>query len=90
MLVNQGGITGGWSLYLKDGIPTYHYSFIGLDRFTVTAAGPLAAGEHQVRMEFAYDGGGLGKGGTVTLYVDGDQAGSGRVERTHALRVLAR
>ncbi len=84
VLVNQGGITGGWSLYLKDGTLTYHYSFIGLDRFTVTAAAPLAAGEHQVRMEFAYDGGGLGKGGTVTLYIDGGQAGTGRVKRTHA------
>ena len=84
VLVNQGGITGGWSFYLKDGTPTYHYSFIGLDRVTVTAASALAAGEHQLRMEFAYDGGGLGKGGTVTLYVDGDQVGSGRVERTHA------
>ncbi len=83
VLLNQGGITGGWSFYLKDGTPTYHYSFIGLDHFTITAGAPLGAGEHQVRTEFAYDGGGLGKGGTVTLYVDGDQAGSGRVERTH-------
>ena len=33
-------------------------------------------------MEFAYDGGGLGKGGTVTLYVDGEKTGEGRVERT--------
>ncbi len=83
VLLNQGGITGGSSLY-KNGTPTYHYSFIGLDRFTVTAAAPLTVGKHQVRMAVAYDGGGLGKGGTVTLYVDGDQAGSGHVERTHA------
>ena len=33
-------------------------------------------------MEFAYDGGGLGKGGDVTLYVDGEQVGEGRVEAT--------
>ena len=85
VLINQGGITGGWSFYLKEGVPTYHYSFIGLDHVTITAAAPLAAGEHQVRVEFAYDGGGVGKGGAVTLYVDGDEVGSGRVERTHAL-----
>jgi len=36
-------------------------------------------------MEFAYDGGGLGKGGTVTLYVDGAEVGSGRVEATAAM-----
>jgi arylsulfatase len=33
-------------------------------------------------MEFAYDGGGLAKGGDVTLYVDGDKVGEGRVEHT--------
>jgi hypothetical protein len=44
----------------------------------------LPAGDHQVRLEFAYDGGGLGKGGTATLYLDGKQIGEGRVEHTHA------
>jgi arylsulfatase A-like enzyme len=83
VLVNQGGITGGWSLYFKDGTPTYTYSFCGIEFSTVAAPRPLGAGEHQVRLEFAYDGGGLGKGGTATLYVDGDEAASGRVERTH-------
>ncbi len=35
-----------------------------------------------MRTEFAYDGGGLGKGGTATLFVDGTQVGAGRVEGT--------
>ena len=43
---------------------------------------PVTAGTHQVRVEFAYDGGGLGKGGDVNLYVDGDPVGKGRVEAT--------
>jgi arylsulfatase A-like enzyme len=85
VILNQGGITGGWALYLKDGRLAYHYSFLGLQRSTIAADQPLPAGQHQVRMEFAYDGGGLGKGGTATLFVDGDQVGAGRVERTHAL-----
>ena len=42
----------------------------------------MPPGEHQLRMEFTYDGGGLGKGGDVTLYVDGDKVGEGRVEHT--------
>jgi arylsulfatase len=83
VILNQGGITGGWVLYVHQGRLTYQYSFCGLQRYTVSADAPLPSGEHQVRMEFAYDGGGLGKGGTVTLYVDGAQVGSGRVERTH-------
>ncbi len=72
VLVNQGGMTGGWSLYLKDGKPTYTYSFCGREFSTAAAPSLLDAGEHQVRVEFAYDGGGLGKGGVATLYVDGD------------------
>jgi hypothetical protein len=42
----------------------------------------LSPGKHQVRAEFAYDGGGLAKGGGVTLYYDGEKVGEGRVERT--------
>lgn len=33
-------------------------------------------------MEFGYDGGGMGRGGDVTLYYDGREVGSGRVEQT--------
>jgi len=83
VIVNQGGITGGWSLYLKDGRLTYCYSFGGILKTVVADPDPLPAGDHQVRMAFAYDGGGFGKGGTVTLQVDGQEVASGRVERTH-------
>ena len=41
-------------------------------------------------MEFAYDGGGLAKGGDVTLYVDGDKVGEGRVEHTVPMALLRR
>jgi arylsulfatase A-like enzyme len=82
VLFCQGGITGGWSFYLKDGKPKYHYNFGGLERYEIAGTTAVPAGEHQVRMELAYDGGGIGKGATVTLYVDGQEAGSGRVERT--------
>jgi arylsulfatase len=84
VLINQGGISGGWTMYVKNSVPIYAYSFCGLQLYKVTASAPLAAGEHQVRMEFVYDGGGVGKGGTATLYVDGQSVGSGRVERTHS------
>jgi arylsulfatase len=82
VIVSQGGAFAGWSLYLKDGKPAYVYNFLGLQRFTVTGGQPVPAGSHQLRMEFAYDGGGLAKGGTVTLYVDGTAVGEGRVEAT--------
>ncbi len=85
VIVAQGGSVGGWSLYAKDGKPTYCYNFFGLDPFIVDSTGVIPPGTHQVRMEFAYDGGGLAKGGTVTLYVDGLRVGGGHVDRTEPM-----
>jgi arylsulfatase len=82
VIIAQGGSFAGWSLYAKEGKPTYCYNLLGLKRFKVSGTSAIPAGDHQVRMEFDYDGGGLGKGGTVTLYVDGDKVGEGRVEGT--------
>lgn len=82
VIVTQGGQVGGWSLYVHDGRLKYCYNFFGIQHFIIAADEPLPAGKHQVRMEFAYDGGGLAKGGTVTLYCDGKSVGSGRVEAT--------
>jgi arylsulfatase A-like enzyme len=82
VIIAQGGAFAGWSLYAKAGQPAYCYNLLGLQRFKVEGDAAIPPGTHQVRMEFAYDGGGLAKGGTVTLYVDGDQAGEGRVEGT--------
>ena len=82
VIIAQGGAFAGWSLYAKDGRPTYCYNLLGLQRFKVEGDAAIPPGTHQVRMEFAYDGGGLAKGGTVTLYVDGEQVGEGRVEAT--------
>jgi arylsulfatase len=83
VIVAQGGAMGGWALYAHEGKLKYLYNVLGERRYGVTADAPLPAGTHQARMEFAYDGGGLGKGGTVTLYVNGAKVGEGRVERTH-------
>ena len=85
VIVAQGGLTGGWSLYTKAGKPKYCYNFYGVDHYTIEGTIPISPGTHQVRMEFAYDGGGLAKGGTVTLYVDGQKVGEGRVDRTQPL-----
>lgn len=82
VIVAQGGRFGGWSIYLKDGKPTYCYNFFGLEASCVEGRAPLPTGRHQVRVEFAYDGGGLGKGGTASLFVDGGKVGEGRVDRT--------
>jgi arylsulfatase len=85
VIVAQGSRIGGWSLYAKNGKLKYCYNYGGLQRFFVESEAPLPAGEHQVRMEFAYAGGGLGKGGAVTLYVDGKKVGQGAIPATLAM-----
>lgn len=82
VIITQGGEVGGWSLYVHEGRLTYCYNFFGIEYYIVRAADTLPSGQHQVRMEFAYDGGGLAKGGDVTLYHDGKAVGTGRVERS--------
>ena len=71
MILAQGGRFGGWSLYMKDGKPAYTYNFLGLQQFTVASPQALAPGKATVRFDFAYDGGGIGKGGEATLFVNG-------------------
>ncbi|MFX1262383.1 MAG: arylsulfatase [Promethearchaeota archaeon] len=85
VIAAQGGMWGGWSLYAKEGKLKYCYNLLGHKTWFAESEGPIPAGAHQVRMEFAYDGGGIGKGGLATLFIDGQKVGSGRVEETHAL-----
>ncbi len=82
VILAQAGRFGGWSLYLKNGKPTYTYNVLGLQRYTVAAKQALPPGKATIRFEFAYDGGGVGKGGTGTLSVDSKTVASGRIEQT--------
>src|SRR6185295_3347988 len=82
VIVAQGGAFGGWAVYTKSGKPRYCHNFVGLQLFTVEGEQAVPPGTHQVRMELDYDGGGLGKGATVTLYIDGEQVGEGRLAAT--------
>jgi arylsulfatase len=82
IIIAQGGRFGGWALYLKDGALAYDYNFLGMERYTVSSSEMLKPGKHLVKFDFAYDGGGIGKGGLGTLYIDGKQVGQSRIERT--------
>jgi arylsulfatase len=83
-LIAQGGRFGGWSLYVKDGVPAYDYNFLGLQRSSIRASKPLATGKATIRFEFDYDGGGPGKGGRGTLVVNGEKVAEGRIANTQA------
>lgn len=82
MLVTQGGRFGGYGLYVRGGVPRFVYNRLGLERSTLDWSGPLAPGRHEIRVDFDYDGGGLGKGGTARLSVDGAPPRSLRVPAT--------
>jgi arylsulfatase A-like enzyme len=85
VMIAQGGAFGGWALYALGGNAKFVYNLLGLHAFATEATEPIPPGAHQVRMEFAYDGGGLAKGGNVTLFYDGRAVGEGRVEATQAM-----
>ena len=85
VILTQGGRFGGWSLYMEDGKPIYTYNFLGLERFTVASNSVVPAGPATIVLDFAYDGGGFGKGGNATLSVDGKTVAEGRIERTQPL-----
>lgn len=82
VILSLGAGIGGWSLYAMDGRLKHCYNFFGIHRYFAEGQLPIPAGRHQVRMEFKYDGGGLAKGGTVSLFVDGRKDGEGRVDMT--------
>lgn len=88
-IVVQGGRFGGWALYVKDGVPAFDYNFLSLARYSVASPKRLASGKSTIKLDFAYDGGGFGKGGTATLFVGGEKVAAGRVEHTEAMMFSA-
>jgi arylsulfatase len=89
VVLSQGGRVGGFTLYFKNGRPTYHYNWLGLKRFTVAAKDAVPAGKATIRLQFDYDGGGMGKGGLGTLYVNDKKVAEGRIEHTEPMMFSA-
>jgi hypothetical protein len=82
MVVTHGGLEGGYGLYLRDGVPTFVYNFLGTERMIFAAKEALPKGKVKLVVDFKYDGGGIGKGGTITLTVNGKTIAEGRLEKT--------
>ncbi|MFO0806896.1 MAG: arylsulfatase [Gemmataceae bacterium] len=82
MIATFGGLFAGWGLYCEKGKPVFHYNFLDVAHYEIAGKDALPAGKHTLKMDFLYDGGGPGKGGTATLFVDGKEVAKGRVERT--------
>ena len=82
MIFTQGGFTAGWGFYLLDGKLVGVHNFLGIERFRIVSDEAVPKGTSKLRLDFAYDGKGYGKGGTLTLYANDRKIGEGRVERT--------
>ena len=89
VLATQGGRFNGWGVYLLQGKPVFHYNLVGVHRYTVAGPDKLSPGKYTLLVDFKYDGPGLGKGGTVTLTVDGQKVAEGKLERTIPFRISA-
>jgi arylsulfatase len=84
MIVTQGGLTGGYGLYLREGKPTFVYNYLALERHTIAGKDALPTGKVKLVVDFAYDGrqGERGKGGAVTLSANGARVAEGKLPKT--------
>ena len=82
MVVTHGGLEGGYGLYFRDGKPTFVYNFLSVERMTFAAKEPLPKGKAKLVVDFKYDGGGMGKGGEISLTANGKKVAGGRLEKT--------
>jgi len=82
VLLCQGGKFSGWTLYVKNGKPTFTYNYLGLVNYDVVANKSLSPGKHNIVFDFKYDGGKPGAGGTGTITVDGNKTAEARIEKT--------
>src|SRR5262249_35499992 len=87
VLATMGGRFGGWGLIVMDGKPRFDYAFSNQakDRYQVAAKDKLSTGKHTILLDFKYDGGGMGKGATAILSIDGKEAARGHMDRTFPL-----
>jgi hypothetical protein len=85
-VLTQGGLSAGYALLFQSGKPLFHYNLANVAHSTIAAQDPLTPCTHTVVFDFRYDGGGIGKGGTGTLSVDGRQVAQGRIDRTIPIR----
>jgi arylsulfatase A-like enzyme len=84
VILAMGSWFGGWSFYLDEGRPVAFHAFSQrpVDQFRIMAKKAIDAGAVQLEFRFEYDGGGINKGGTLSILNDGDLVAQGRIERT--------
>ena len=82
IILCQCGKFGGWALYMNEGKPAYTYNYFGLESYTISSSEALPPGDAKIKLDYAYDGDGTGKGGVAKIYVNGKMVAEGRVEKS--------
>jgi arylsulfatase A-like enzyme len=82
VIVAKGGVAGGYTLFIKQGKPRFEYNWYTQERYKIASSASVTPGKNVVKVDFKYDGGGIAKGGLVTLYLNDKKVGEGRVEKT--------
>jgi arylsulfatase A-like enzyme len=82
VIVAKGGVAGGYTLFIKQGRPKFEYNWYAQERYKIASSEAVVPGRNVVKVDFKYDGGGIAKGGLVTLYLNDRKVGEGRVEKT--------
>ena len=82
MIFTQGGITAGWGFYLLKGKLVGLHNYIGLERYRAVSTENVPTGKVTLTFDFKYDGGGMSKGGTITLLANGKKIAEARVDKT--------
>ena len=76
-----GGFSAGWTLYVIDRKPVFHYTFFDVADVTIPGTVELPEGKVTLKMEFSPDGSKEGAG-TLKLFVNGQPAGEGKIKRS--------
>jgi arylsulfatase len=86
IVLTQGGLSAGFALFFRDGKPVFDYNFLNIAHYEIAAETAVLPGKHKIVFDFRYDGGGIGKGGTGSITIDGKQVAQGRIEKTVPVR----
>jgi arylsulfatase len=82
VIVANGGVSAGYAIFIKNGKPTFEYNWFTQARYKIRSSDSIRLGKNVIKVEFKYDGGGTGKGGVATLYLNDKKVGEGRVDKT--------
>jgi arylsulfatase len=92
VLVSQGGVDGGFSLFVQDSRLRYTYNYVADQYFHVVSEHEVPTGSHILSFEFQPTGEpeplkGKGAPGSITLFVDGEPVGSGELPVTMPITI---